>query len=150
MVKRTLVVLAILSLIVATAGTSFAFLKVGGWTGWQYPMADPTYVPVDCPPCPDWVPVVKTWSKTYVTPAPCGPVGGAVAANGFDPGLRGAGIAAIMTPFDALFGGMGGVYGCGLEFGGGPCGPFFGPLPFLLVGPARLLAAPTLIFGTLW
>jgi hypothetical protein len=156
MVKRTLVVLAILSLMLAPAGMSFGqslLPSFGGWSaGWDAPTTDTMFVPVDCPPCPDWVPVVKEWKKTFSSAAPCGAVyGPGVGSSSRDPWLRGAGIASLMTPFDALFGGMDAVYGCGIvSMGPASCGPCFGPLPYVLSGPVRMMAAPTLIFGTLW
>jgi hypothetical protein len=54
------------------------------------------------------------------------------------------------APFDLLFGGRGGVYGCGGRFGrasDGPCGPFFGPVPRALV---RLMPTHGRLFGSVW
>jgi hypothetical protein len=54
-------------------------------------------------------------------------------------------------PFDALFGGCDGVYGCdiggGLFRGGdGPCGPGYGPLSCVLAGVPMALGAPSTMF----
>jgi hypothetical protein len=167
MVKRTLVVLAILSLMVATAGTSNAFITIGGDGFGTFGVPDfseaPTYVPVPCPPVAEGKYIVKTWSAKVVGPAPAG--GPAVAAgpntvahplaSAFaNPGLVGGIAASLATPFDILFGGFDGVYGCGIGLGGlfgdGPCGPCFGPVPTAAVAVPKILAAPSIMFGALW
>ncbi len=168
MVKRTLVVLAILSLMVASAGMSHAFLNIGGDGFGVFGTPDfseaPTYVPVPCPPVAEGKYIVKTWSAKIVGPAPAGAPGlvtgggNAVAhplAGTFaNPGLVGGIAASMATPLDWLFGGFDGVYGCGIGLGGlfgdGPCGPCFGPLPMAAVAVPKVLAAPSIMFGALW
>ncbi len=162
MVKRTLVVLGILSLLVVGAGTSDAFVG-GGWDSCYSP--PPLFVPVPCPTYPDSKTIVKTWSCKIEGPCPP-PFGGyAGGGSGFGPapdpygpfsfygriGLRGGIVAALATPFDMLFGGFDGVYGCTFDGqGDGACGPCFGPIPCVASGLAMTFAAPTVIFGGLW
>jgi len=163
MVKRTIVVLGILSLLVVGAGTSQAFIG-GPWGGGSgCDSAPPLYVPVPCPTYPDSKTIVKTWSCKIEGPCPPPFVGGAAGCgNGSDPygpfssygaiGLRGGLVAALVTPFDMLFGGCDGVYGCTSMGKGneGGCGPCFGPIPCVAGGVAGFFAAPTVIFGALW
>lgn len=159
MVKRTIVVLGILSLLVVGAGTSHAWIG-GGWSDSICP--PPLYVPVPCPAYPDSKIIKKTWSCKIEGPCPPPFPGAAGGGFGFggDPygpfstygrlGLRGGLVAALATPFDMLFGGFDGVYGCTMESGDGPCGPCFGPIPQVVGGIAMGFAAPTVIFGGLW
>ena len=72
MVKRTLVVLGVLSLMLMAAGTSSAFFV--GWPGGDCgPSCKPMYLPVDCP-TPEFKTIVKTWQCKIEGPAPaCGP-----------------------------------------------------------------------------
>lgn len=158
MVKRTIVVLGILSLLVVGAGTSHAWID-GAWS-WAY-CPPPLFVPVPCPTYPDSKTIEKTW--TCNIEGPCPPPFGGPGAGGFGPasdpygpfsfygriGLNGGIVAALATPFDMLFGGMDGVYGC-LADGEGPCGPCFGPIPQVGANFAMFFAAPTVIFGALW
>ncbi len=163
MVKRTLAVFGILAVMLMAAGTSQAF--IGGLSGMSGPgggcgtacaQTGPLYVPADCPPGPTTRTIVKTWEANIVGPAPgpapagCG--GGGVVPGPFDVGLLGGMAAAIATPFDLIFGGFDGVYGCGPRFGSmnGPCGPGFGPIPGVVAAVPTFLAAPTTIFGQLW
>lgn len=153
MVKRTLLVLGILSLVLILVGTSFAFRR-GGCEPVNYPL----YVPVDCPPMPITKTIVKTWSMKIVGPCPAPGLmaagGGSLLGRGWNRvGLLGGLAAAIGSPICALFGGRGGVYGCrGVGGrGDGPCGPFFGPIPRAVVALPRLIASPTTgVFGRLW
>jgi len=153
MVKRTLVVLGILSLML-TAGTSFAFFggcgSAGPW-GFNCGATCPLFVGVDCPPTMDFRTVVKTWEAKVIGPCPpAGPgygVGCGFRSRGC--GILGGLCAAIPTPLDWLFGGCDGVYGCLPRRGGGPCGPCFGPIPAAMACVPRILSAPTM-FGALW
>lgn len=160
MVKRTLVVLSIVSLMLMAAGSSFAFF--GGICGFNACEPEkPIYLPVDCPPYCETRTIVKTWEAKVVGPAPCA---APVAACGGDscipgiagawnkPGLFGGILAAIPTPLDFLFGGFDGVYGCGPGGcgAGGPCAPCGGPLATAFHAPMMALGAPTTIFGALW
>jgi hypothetical protein len=164
MVKRTIAVLGILLLMLAASGTSFAFFGNAfdkGCGGCDV-APKPLYVPVPCPPVDVGTTIVKTWSCKIVGPAPCGapmaacgPGGGGTIGGAFPrPGLMGGLAAALATPFDWLFGGFDGVYGCGPGglFGGGdgPCGPCYGPVPFALAAVPMAMAAPTTLFGALW
>ncbi len=138
MVKRTAVVLSIMSLLVA-GGASAAL----AWCG----DATPLYVGVPCGPITKWTTITKVWEGMVCQPympamgscmgRRCGHRWGAEA-----PGLVGGLAAAIATPMDVLFGGFDGVYGCGMGvFGGsdGPCGPFWGPIPSVLGGFAKIV-----------
>jgi len=148
MVKRTAVVLSIMSLLVA-GGASAAL----AWCG----DATPLYVGVPCGPITKWTTITKKWEGMFCQPymptpgcmgRGCGHRWGAEA-----PGLFGGLAAAIATPMDVIFGGFDGVYGCGMgAFGGhdGPCGPFWGPIPSLLGGLGRFLSAPTTVMPELY
>ena len=95
MVKRTLLVLGILSLVLILVGTSFAFRRGGG--GCE-PMNYPLYVPVDCPPMPITKTIVKTWSMKIV--GPCTAAGPMMAGA---PGAAGgAAPAEEKTSFDVV------------------------------------------------
>ena len=147
MVKRTVAVLGILALTLA-AGTSFAF-----WGGWDY-CGDcrPLFLPVDCP-TPPIKTIVKTWAVKIEGPCPApGPMCGPVCCNKRGPGLCEI-VTAIATPFDWLFGGIDGVYGCfnGLESCDRPVWPVLwsaglrsGRLPVIMGTP--LVG----VFGTWW
>lgn len=180
MVKRTFVVLGILSLMLCAMGTSHAFLGScpGGDCFGAVGLSSfdsALYVPVDCPPYPTSTTIVKTWKATVEGPASqqqcggtaaqAGPTGLMAALNpwagrtGLIPafpatGLLGGIAAGIASPFDLIFGGLDGVYGCGLGLPGlgtsGPCGPCFGPVPGAIAAVPQVLAAPTTIFGALW
>ena len=155
MVKRTLLVLSIVSLILMMVGTSFAMFgggrAAGGWCGLACAPPPPVYCPVDCPPYPVPTTVVKKWNCKIVTPyvpvaAPVVVVSG---RRGRRLGLIGGLANAVMTPFDVIFGGRG-VFGCRIR-NDGPCGPFFGPVPAAVVAIPRFFAAPTTgVFGGLW
>jgi hypothetical protein len=151
MVKRTLVVLAVLSAVLMMVGTSFGQCGGGGWC--RTPVTcPPLYVPVDCCPYPESTTVIQKWSCKIEGPCPppqaaCGTGRG---RGGSRLGLIGGLAAAIATPFDAIFGGPRGVYGCRLR-GGGMCGPCRGPIPNAVVAIPKFLAAPTVgILGPLW
>ena len=155
MVKRTLVVLSILSLMVLAATSSFAFTP--GWPGGDCAAPAPCFVPVDCAPYPTPTTIIKTWSCKIEGPCPapgpaCGP---ASCDTGLKGGLLCSAATAIASPFDFLFGGCDGVYGCfggagGGLCGDGPCGPCWGPVPRVLAGVPMALGAPTVMFGALW
>jgi len=150
MVKRTLVVLGMLSFMIMAAGSSFAFFGAGGC---GTDCGGPLYVPVDCPPVPGFKTIVKTWEAKIEGPCPA-PMGCAPACNdfGLKYGFLCSLVNAIASPFDLLFGGCDGVYGCFGGFGGkgGACGPFFGPVPGALAAVPMVLGAPTTLFENLW
>ncbi|MGC8660744.1 MAG: hypothetical protein ACP5U1_16900 [Desulfomonilaceae bacterium] len=156
MVKRTLVVLSVMSLALMLAGTSFGFM--GGGCG---NTCAPLYVPVDCPDTGVAKTIVKTWECKIEGPCPaptpaccgksdnlCGPKGGLLC------GLAGV----VGAPFDAIFGGFGGVYGCSPFLGGSACGnggsgcgsPFLGGLSGVFGSGASVMAGNTTFFGALW
>jgi len=150
MVKRTVVVLGILAMAL-TAGTSFAAFW-GSWDGCCGPCA-PLFMPVDCP-TPPIKTIVKTWAVKIEGPCPAaGPMCGPCCDKKCGPGLCEI-LTAIATPFDWLFGGFDGVYGCFSGCGGdGPCGPCYGPLGCALAGVPVVLGAPLFgggIFGCWW
>ncbi len=156
MVKRTLVVLSILSLMVLAATSSFAFMP--GWSGSDCAAPAPCFVPVECCPYPTPTTIIKTWSCKIEGPCPA--PGPACGPSNCDTGLKGGLLCdmatAIASPFDLLFGGCDGVYGCfgGRGFGGrggdGPCGPCWGPVPSVLAGVPIALGSPMVMFGSLW
>lgn len=158
MVKRTLLVLSILSLMVCAAGTSSAF--VNGWGDSDCGVAKPLFVPVDCWPYPEAKTIIKTWSCKIEgpCPAPAPLCGTPCKKDGFSPGMLCAMAGAIATPFDFLFGGFDGTYGCfpgfggrsGCADGGGSCGPCFGPVPCVVAAVPMALGAPAVMFGSLW
>jgi hypothetical protein len=159
MVKRTVLVLGTLGLLIMAVGMSHAQCgaAVGGWLP-EACNVKPLYVPVDCCELPQATTIVKKWSAKIEGPCPgvmpaCGPSNCDEGIFG-RVGLLGGLAAAIPTPFDFLFGGFDGVYGCfgGGLFGGsgGACGPFHGPIPGAFAGAAGAMAAPTSIFGFLW
>ncbi len=156
MVKRTLLVLSILSLMVCAAGTSSAFMV--GWPDNDC-VAKPMFVPVDCCPYPLPKTIIQTWSCKIEgpcpAPAPCGVA--SCKKDGFAPGLLCAMAGSIATPLDFLFGGCDGTYGCFPGFGnggcggaGGECGPCYGPVPAVVAAVPMALGAPAVMFGSLW
>ena len=151
MVKRTVVVLGVLSLMIMAAGTSSAFFV--GWPGGDCGIAKPLYVPADCP-TPEFKTIVKTWQCKIEGPCPApGPMCGPAACGPKTTyGLCEPIAALIGLPFDFLFGGCDGVYGCdgGLFGKDGPCGPCYGPIPCVLAGVPMFLGAPSVMFGALW
>jgi hypothetical protein len=157
MVKRTLVVLSILSLTLMVAGTSFGFM--GGGCGSS---CSPLYVPVDCPDTGVSKTIVKTWQCKIEGPCPAPtPACGSSCNNlgGPKPGMLCCLINSIGLPIcEGLFGGFGGVYGC-CDFGGGcggsgggrGCGsPFLGGLSGVFGSGATMLSGDTTFFGALW
>jgi hypothetical protein len=161
MVKRTLVVLGILSLLL-TAGTSSAYLGYGfpgAGAGADCGPCPPMYLPVDCPPYPVAKTIVKTWQCKIEgpcpAPAPCAPACGTDSWGGMRPGMITSIANLLGMPFDLLFNHCDSVYGCFGGFGGfgggsGPCGPCFGPVPSIVAGVPMILGAPTVMFGALW
>ncbi len=158
MVKRTLVVLGVLSLMLVAAGTSSAFFVgfPGGAGGNCGPTCGPMYLPADCP-SPEFKTIVKTWQCKIEGPCPApGPMCGPAACDTKMPfGICDAVANLLGFPFDVLFGGCDGVYGCGLGNGlggggDGPCGPCYGPLSCVLAGVPMALGAPSVMFGALW
>lgn len=157
MVKRTLVVLGIFSLLL-TAGTSSAYLGYGfpGAGGGDCGPCPPMYLPVDCPPYPVAKTIVKTWQCKIEGPCPApGPAMGGCGTDkmAMRPGMITSIANLLGMPFDALFNHCDSVYGCFNGFGGGgdgPCGPCFGPVPGVLAAVPMVLGAPTVMFGALW
>jgi hypothetical protein len=162
MVKRTAVVLGILALITMGAGMASAqALSLGGppapqsWVN-GFPGGGsclPMFVPVPCPEYPLSKTIVKTWSCKIEGPCPPpGPPSGCCGDQ--RSGLLGSLCflaTSVATPFDWLFGGTDGVYGCCPEIGcSGPCGPCYGPVPGLIAGVAGFLSPPPVMFGCYW
>ncbi len=156
MVKRTVVVLSILSLIVMAAGTAMAQLPYFGSASAQCfgggIMPKPLYLPVDCPTTIQRT-IKKTWECKIVGPCPPPSFGGGVCGLGRDDrmGLLTSLAQALGTPFDWVFAGFDGVYGC-VESDGAPCGTCFGgPIPRAL-GSLAYMWYPTdgSFFGGLW
>lgn len=158
MVKRTVVVLSILSLLLVAIGTSLAVAQT---VGVMVAMTNnrPLYVPTKCPPVEEYTTIIKKWSMKIEGPAPLPNCGGG-AGGGLDDSLFGPGMgmlgglaAAIPTPLDWIFGGPG-IHGClfpgATGYDKADCGPCFGPLPAAIATLPRILAAPTTIFGALW
>ncbi|MBI5249130.1 MAG: hypothetical protein HY912_06520 [Desulfomonile tiedjei] len=154
MVKRTLVVLGILSMLL-TAGSASAYLGYGfPGAGSDCGPCPPLFLPVDCPPYPVAKTIVKTWQCKIVGPCPAP---GPMAACGTDktsmsPGMITSIANLLGMPFDLLFNHADSVYGCfnGFGGGGGPCGPCFGPVPSVIAAVPMALGAPTVMFGALW
>ncbi len=156
MVKRTVVVLGILSLMLMAVGPCSAFFV--GFPGDDgCGMCKPLYVPVECP-TPEFPTMVKTWQCKIVGPCPApGPMCCSGSCDkGCPAGLCDAVANLLGFPFDVLFGGCDGVYGCGLGGacgglgGDGPCGPCYGPVSCVLAGVPMVLGAPSVMFGSLW
>jgi hypothetical protein len=162
MVKRTLLVLGILALITMGAGMASAQYAMAGpgvsqsWVN-GFPggaSCAPLYVPAECPEYPTSRTIVKTWSCKIEGPCPPpgAPAGGCSQER---PGqLLGSLLflaGSVATPFDWLFGGFDGVYGCCPGLGcEGPCGPGYGPLPGFVAGVASALSPPQVMFGCYW
>jgi hypothetical protein len=149
MVKRTLVVLSVLSLTLMVAGTSFGFMG-GGCNSKCLPL----YVPVDCPDTVSKT-IVKTWECKIEGPCPAPMPGGGSFKSEPRPGMLCSLLTAIAHPCEMLFGGFDGVYGCLPAFGGaggsGPCGsPFPGGLGGFFGSGATMLSGDSTIFGALW
>jgi len=153
MVKRTLIVLSILSLMLVAAGTSMAFSGCGDCR------PAPLFVPVDCCPYPTPTTIVKTWSCKIEGPCPapgpmcCGTGGSCGTKASFGSCL----LANMAGPFEFLFGGCDGVYGCCPGFGNGSdsaCGPCWGPIPCILAAVPRALGSlcpnDCMMFGCMW
>ncbi len=164
MVKRTLVVLSIISLMVVSAGISSAG---NWWCAWPDKGAcgvgSPMYVPVDCAPYPEAQTIIKTWSCKIEgpCPAPAPMCGASCKAPSCSTGPVGCCevVGGILGPIaDLLFGVCpgdfaGGLGGMGLGFlnaKGGACGPCYGPIPCVLAGVPMALGAPAVMFGSLW
>jgi len=153
MVKRTAVVLSIISLLLV-GGASVALAQWGmGGCGDDVPL----YVGVKCPPITTWTTIIKKWEgkvEAPYVPMAGGFGNGCGSWNNGGAGLTGGLAAALVTPMDVLFGGFDGVYGCGLGSmgleGDSPCGPFWGPVPMLLGGVSRFLGAPTTMPLPIW
>jgi hypothetical protein len=153
MVKRTAVVLSIMSLLLV-GGASVALAQWGmGGCGDDVAL----YVGVKCPPITTWTTIIKKWEGKVEAPyAPMvGGFGGACgSAGGRDSRFLGGLAGALVTPMDVLFGGFDGVYGCGLGAmgleGDSPCGPFWGPIPALIGGVSAAIASPTTLPVGIW
>lgn len=146
MVKRTLVVLGVLSLTLMVAGTSFGFMGGGCNSG-----CSPLYVPVDCPDTVSKT-IVKTWEWKMEGPCPAPtPAGCGSSKRGCEPGMLCSLFTAMVHPCEVLFGGFDGVYGCFPAFGGGGsrCGSGGGLGGFFGSG-ATMLSGDSTIFGALW
>jgi hypothetical protein len=158
MVKRTGIVLGVLSLMLIMAGTSIAFGPCQGacFGGETFCAPPPMYLPVCCPEAIHKT-IIKKWEVKIVGPCPPpGPPAGcgncnALGRNDTD-GLLLSLAQAIPTPFDLLGSTCDAVYGClpangGACGGGAPCGSCFGPLPRVL---GAFGSTPFTFFGGLW
>jgi len=149
MVKRTVVVLGILSLMIAASGPSFAFF--GGSCGDDC-TPKPCYVPVECCPYPLPVTVHKTWKIKIEGPCPppgigCGPSMCKETRGGLCEAIANV----LGAPLDLLFNHCDSVYGCGIgNSRTAACGPAFGPVPCVMAGVPMFLGAPTTLFGSTW
>ncbi|MDQ7784635.1 MAG: hypothetical protein RDU20_17250 [Desulfomonilaceae bacterium] len=157
MVKRTAVVLGVVSLMIVMAGSAFAQgfgLPTPACFGASMCEARPLFVPVDCPD-PIQRTIVKKWEAKIVGPCPpVSPPAGGGCGVGVDDreGLLLSLATAVMTPMDVLFGPFDGVYGC-MEMGsGGICGSCFGgPFPRALLALGNVGCGTTSsFFGGLW
>lgn len=166
MVKRTTVVLSILAMLALGAGVCSATgISLGAPPppqSWVNPFPDtgagclPMFVPVPCPEYPGSRTIVKTWSAKIEGPCPPPgmPMGGCGAVER-PCQLLGSLLfllTSVATPFDMLFGGFDGVYGCCPGIGGpdGPAGPFYGPIPGAVHGVMNLVSPPPVMFGCFW
>lgn len=146
MVKRTLIVLGVMCLMLASIGTSSAFF---GRTPVCGP-PPPLFLPVPCLPGFTTETVIQKWSAKIE--GPCPPPG--MPGCGSRRLIRRAGVlgplfSGLATPFDVIFGGTG-VYGCRRNVDN-PCGPLFGPIPQAFVALPVAIAAPGQgMFGWLW
>jgi hypothetical protein len=163
MVKRTVVVLGIFSLILLIAADASMAQMRRPWArpcfGEEFLFPPrPLYLPVDCPD-PIQRTIVSTWECNIE--GPCPPIGHGGAGTGCGPllgvgrddrrGLLTSFANAFGTPFDWFFGGSGGVYGC-REMVERPCGsPIRGFVPRALLA-ATYFWYPTdaSFFGGLW
>jgi len=144
MVKRTLVVLSVLSLTLMVAGTSFGFMG-GGCNSKCLPLD----VPVDCPDTVSKT-IVKTWECKIVGPCPAPmPACGSCCKSECEPGMLCSLFTAMVHPCEVLFGGLDGVYGCFPALGAGGCGSGGGLGGFFGAGGA-MLSGDSTIFGALW
>ena len=154
MVKRTVGVLGVLSLVLMMAGTSMAFFPgpaCFGGAGEGLCAPPQMYVPVPCP-APIQKTIVKKWQVKIV--GPCPPVSGPACGNnnafgrGDGEGLLLSLAKAIPSPFDFLVS-VDGVYGClgGKGGCGSPCGTCAGPLANVF---GSFGAMPFTFFGGLW
>ena len=152
MVKRTLVVLSVLSLTLMVAGTSFGF--IGGGCGAQCNNA-PLYVPVDCPDTGVSKTIVTTWECKIEGPCPAPMPGwwfmqewtstGNVVSHCLRPSpTRVRCFSAVLMAYmvACLLSAAANASPCGSPFGGG-LGGFFG------AGTA-MLSGDSTIFGALW
>jgi len=152
MVKRTAVVLGIVSLVIMTAGSAMAFgtglLTPPCFGGDVAPR--PLFVPVDCPG-PIQKTIVKTWECKIVGPCPApGPACGSTCAKDDRMGLLLSLATAVMTPFDLIVAPFDGVYGC-MEMGEGMCGSCpGGPFPRIFSSLTDTCSGGTSFFGGLW
>jgi hypothetical protein len=166
MVKRTLLVLSIVALLTMGAGMASAQMSLGGppvpqsWVN-GFPdggcgMCPPLFVPAPCCEYPESKTIVKTWSCKIEGPcpppgAPGGMCGGGQGRPGQLLGSLCFLMGSIATPFDFLFGGFDGVYGCCPGIGcSGPCGPCYGPVPGAIAGVLSCLSPPQVMFGCYW
>ena len=144
MVKRTMVVLGILSLTLMVVGGSFAIAGSCGEPCKPLPL----YVPVAVPDTTAKT-IVSTWECKIVGPCPaaappaCGP-----GKAGMNPGVLTSLATAIATPFDMVFGGFDGVYGCIPSNSG--CGGFGGGLGGAFMAVPGMLSGESTVFGALW
>jgi len=152
MVKRTLMVIGVLSLMVMLTGIASAQCGSGGcgninWCPWPNGGCDPLFVGADC--CyPEFTTIKKVWKISI--DGPCPPPGMACGTSSKGTGLGGCTLcSAVFAPFDWLFGGEFGVSRCSPS-GDGPCGPCFGPVPAVLTVVPKILAGPSTLFGTMW
>jgi hypothetical protein len=163
MVKRTLLVLSILALITMGAGMASAQNSIAGpgvaqsWINGfpSGPGCAPLFVPCECPEYPASRTIVKTWSCKIEGPCPPPGAPGMGCGSNERPGqLLGSLLflaGSVATPFDWLFGGTDGVYGCCPGIGcEGPCGPAYGPIPGFIAGVASCLSPPQVMFGCYW
>lgn len=154
MVKRTVVVLGILSLIVMAAGTAMAQLPAAPcFGGGGCEIAKPLYLPVDCP-APIQRTIKKTWECKIVGPCPPPSFGGGACGVGRDDrvGLLLSLAQALGTPFDWVFAGFDGVYGC-VDGGAdsSPCGTCFGgSIPRVFGAMTSMVGTDGAFFGGLW
>jgi len=136
MVKRTAVVLGVLSLMVVMAGVASAQglgLCNMPCFGGDVCAPPPLFVPVDCPG-PIQKTIVKKWECKIVGPCPPASPPAMAGCGGKDDtqGFLLSLVTAIASPCDLLMA-PDGVYGCMDGGNGGPCGSCMpGPLPKLL------------------
>jgi hypothetical protein len=163
MVKRTAIVLGVVSLAIMMTGSAWAFMDCCGVLLGPGPCfggagcdARPLFVPVDCPG-PIQKTIVKKWECKIV--GPCPPVSPPAACGGCGKddrqGLLLSLVTALATPCDMCLS-PGGVYGC-MEMGsGGPCGSCpGGPVPRALAalmpgGGGGCGGTSMSFFGGLW